>query len=85
MVHTFLILDGHPTAFASTVKQENALIEPKGKEDYLFFNTKTKKLNTQIQNIIYRSTSTLSIMELYGIWHFGILSHGLGSWTRARK
>ncbi|KAG0952134.1 hypothetical protein G6F57_000229 [Rhizopus arrhizus] len=29
MVHTFLILDGHPTAFASTVKQENALIEPK--------------------------------------------------------
>lgn len=42
MVHTFLILDGHPTAFASTVKQENALIEPKGKEDYLFLIQKQR-------------------------------------------
>lgn len=43
MVHTFLILDGHPTAFASTVRQENSLVEPKGKEDYLLLNTKNKE------------------------------------------
>lgn len=31
MVHTFLILDGHPGAFAPTQRPENTLLEPKGK------------------------------------------------------